>query len=92
MFVRRILLLQTRTCSNQLYSYLLKYKDAKGDSHLPSPANVSNASSLTKTEIKQANRFVRQIALKDDSGEAKSYRLVKHEVHTIVTQQKKEHE
>ena len=62
MFVRRIRFMQTRTCSIASYlsdmlllRYLTKKDDAKGDSHLPSPADVSNASSLTRTEIEQAN-------------------------------------
>ena len=37
----------------------LTKKDAKGDNRLPSSADVSNASSLTKTEIEQANSKLR---------------------------------
>ena len=43
--------------------WLLKYltkKDAKGDSHLPLPADVSNASSLTEIE-----RFVLHMGLRN---------------------------
>ena len=43
-------------------------KDAKGDNRLPSSADVSNASSLTKTEIEQANSKLRFEKAKSQTG------------------------
>ena len=54
-----------------LLKYLTK-KDAKGDSRLPSPADVSNASSLLDKDRDQVSLPIRQTALKDNFREAES--------------------